>query len=61
VQAGLGFRQAGEWVPTLRQTDWAPKGEQLAVLYQFISMKTGAGIKSTLDFVGRQQHPKWHK
>jgi hypothetical protein len=28
-----GFRQAEEWVPTLRQTAWAPKVEQLAVLY----------------------------
>jgi hypothetical protein len=45
-----GFGQAAEWVPTLRQTAWAPKGEQLTALYQFISTKTGAGIKITLDF-----------
>jgi hypothetical protein len=28
-----GFKQAEEWVPTLRQTAWEPKGEQLTVLY----------------------------
>jgi hypothetical protein len=44
------FRQAEEWVPTLRQTDWAPKVEQLAMLYPFGSMKTGAGIKTALAF-----------
>jgi hypothetical protein len=46
-----GFDQAVEWASALRQTDWAPKVEQLAVLYQFNSMmKTGAGITSTLAF-----------